>query len=108
MDRFRALIFDLDGVIIDTEPLHAEAKRITFEKYGIAVPERLYAEFRGRSDLDMVEHVVRELAGGALSALEVVSHKHEVFGAQAKDFAQQHRGATARTMALLKQLIGRT
>ena len=81
MDRFRALIFDLDGVIIDTEPLHAEAKRITFEKYGIAVPERLYAEFRGRSDLDMVEHVVRELAGGALSALEVVSHKHEVFGA---------------------------
>ncbi|XXY53065.1 HAD family phosphatase [Sorangium sp. So ce269] len=81
MDQFRALIFDLDGVIIDTEPLHAEAKRITFERYGIQVPERLYVEFRGRSDLDMVEHVVRELAGGALSAADVVGHKHEVFRA---------------------------
>ncbi|WP_437686865.1 HAD family hydrolase [Sorangium sp. So ce176] len=79
MDQLRALIFDLDGVIIDTEALHAEAKRLTFERYGIAVPERLYTEFRGRSDLDMVEHVVRELAGGALSPAEVVGTKHDVF-----------------------------
>lgn len=41
VNQFRALIFDLDGVIIDTEALHAEAKRLTFERYGIAVPERL-------------------------------------------------------------------
>ncbi|WP_165373426.1 HAD family hydrolase [Sorangium cellulosum] len=66
-------------MIIDTERLHEEAKRITFERYGLSVPERLYAAFRGRSDLDMVEHVVRELAGGALSAAEVVGRKHEVF-----------------------------
>ncbi|WP_433928774.1 HAD family hydrolase [Sorangium cellulosum] len=79
MVQFRALIFDMDGVIIDTEALHAEAKRLTFERYGIAVPERLYTEFRGRSDLDMVEHVVRELAGGALSPAEVVGAKHDVF-----------------------------
>jgi len=89
MDPFHALIFDLDGVIIDTEPLHAEAKRITFEKYGLSVSENLYAEFRGRSDQDMVESVVREFSGlsqpdssqpaSSLSAAEVLNYKHAVF-----------------------------
>jgi beta-phosphoglucomutase len=79
MNQFRALIFDLDGVIIDTESLHAEAKRTTFEKYEIRVPGNLYAEFRGRSDQDMIEHVVREFGARSLSAADVLSYKHDVF-----------------------------
>jgi beta-phosphoglucomutase len=81
MRKFRALILDLDGVIIDTEPLHAEAKRIAFEKYQIGVPASLYAEFRGRSDQDMVEHVVREFAHPSVSAADVAGYKHDVFAA---------------------------
>ncbi|MFN2399703.1 MAG: HAD family hydrolase, partial [Gemmatimonadaceae bacterium] len=77
----RALIFDLDGVIIDTEPLHAEAKRIAFGRYEIGVPEKLYADFRGRSDQDMVEHVVRKFGDPSLSVAKVLGYKHDVFRA---------------------------
>ena len=79
MNQFSALIFDMDGVIVDTEALHAEAKRTTFEHYQLEVPENLYAEFRGRSDEDMVEHVVREFGPARLSAADVLNYKHAVF-----------------------------
>ncbi len=79
MKSFRALIFDLDGVIIDTEPKHKEAKRTAFEKYGLAVPEPLYDDFRGRSDEDMAQHVVKEFGPQGLAWSEVVDLKHQVF-----------------------------
>jgi len=79
VNKFQALIFDMDGVIVDTEALHAEAKRTAFESYQIEVPENLYAEFRGRSDEDMVEHVVKEYGAVQLSAAEVLKYKHDIF-----------------------------
>jgi beta-phosphoglucomutase len=84
MRDFVAMIFDLDGVIIDTETLHARAKRIAFNRHGIRVPDRLYAEFRGRSDRDMVEQVVKTFGPVGLTPDVVLQHKHEVFNALGK------------------------
>jgi len=36
MTRTRAIVFDMDGVLIDSEELHAHAKRIAFAQAGIA------------------------------------------------------------------------
>jgi beta-phosphoglucomutase-like phosphatase (HAD superfamily) len=33
--RTRAIVFDMDGVLIDSEELHAHAKRIAFTHAGI-------------------------------------------------------------------------
>lgn len=76
---YRGLIFDLDGVIIDTEPLHEEAKRIAYSDFGLLVPEILYREFRGRSDEDMAEFVTRTYGPPGLSHQDVLKHKHEIF-----------------------------
>jgi beta-phosphoglucomutase len=81
MNPFAAILFDLDGVIINTEPLHARAKRIAFERYGIPVPDDMYAAFRGRSDKDMVEDVVQLLGPSSLEWTKVLAHKDEMFNA---------------------------
>ncbi len=45
----KAVLFDMDGVIVDTEPLHRKAYFKTFEDLGINVNEELYASFTGNS-----------------------------------------------------------
>jgi beta-phosphoglucomutase-like phosphatase (HAD superfamily) len=31
----KTILFDFDGVIIDSEPLHAKAKKLVLEEFGI-------------------------------------------------------------------------
>lgn len=51
MDRLRALIFDFDGVIADTEALHFAALRHTLAEIGIELSESdYYANYLGYDD----------------------------------------------------------
>jgi phosphoglycolate phosphatase-like HAD superfamily hydrolase len=52
--RFTACIFDFDGVIIDSEPLHARAKRLTLEQFQISYPPSLFSDFKGRTDHEAI------------------------------------------------------
>lgn len=45
----KAVLFDMDGVIVDTEPLHRKAYFRMFEDFGIDVSEELYTSFTGAS-----------------------------------------------------------
>ena len=45
----KAVLFDMDGVIVDTEPLHRKAYFSMFKEYGMDVTEELYATFTGAS-----------------------------------------------------------
>jgi beta-phosphoglucomutase len=83
MKQLTTIIFDLDGVIIDTEPLHARTKRMAFDHYGVSVPENLYAEFKGRSDEDMVRYVVEHYGAASLEWKDVLARKHELFSEHA-------------------------
>lgn len=44
-----AVLFDMDGVIVDTEPLHRKAYFKTFDDLGISVSDELYSNFAGAS-----------------------------------------------------------
>lgn len=59
-----ALIFDLDGVIIDSMPLHTEAWRVYLERLGIASTDSdIAARMHGRRNDDIVaEFISRHLA----------------------------------------------
>jgi len=48
-----AVIFDLDGVIIDSEPIYLEINYRIFDELGIVIPENEYRGFVGVTDLDM-------------------------------------------------------
>ncbi|MCX7705176.1 MAG: HAD family phosphatase [bacterium] len=56
----KAIIFDLDGVIFDSEILHQQAWKKVFERYGIHLTKNDYLKGIGISDLDFLKHLVSE------------------------------------------------
>ena len=45
-----AVLFDLDGVTIDTEPLYTLSEIRLFKEYGIEIPREDWSLFRGCSE----------------------------------------------------------
>jgi beta-phosphoglucomutase len=73
----RACIFDFDGVIVDSEPLHAQAKRLTLERFSIGFPSTLFDDFKGRTDVDFFDHVVAHLAPPGIGPEPLLAEKAE-------------------------------
>ncbi len=49
----KAVIFDMDGVIIDSEPFHWEVNKKIFKHLGITIADEEYRNFLGVSNTDM-------------------------------------------------------
>ncbi|MBO3117570.1 HAD family phosphatase [Winogradskyella sp. DF17] len=54
----KAVLFDMDGVIVDTEPLHHKAYHLMFKDVGINVGEALYDSFTGQSTINICRRLV--------------------------------------------------
>ena len=54
----KAVLFDMDGVIVDTEPLHRKAYFKMFSDIQINVDEALYASFTGQSTINICKRLV--------------------------------------------------
>jgi HAD superfamily hydrolase (TIGR01509 family) len=52
------LIFDMDGVLIDSEPLHKRAKELAFAEIGIVLPESVYDNYKGQPDATMLPEIL--------------------------------------------------
>ena len=74
-----AVIFDMDGVIIDSEPLHEKAQRIVFARHGLEVPVRAYSDFKGQTEDVVFDAVVREWGNGSHDPGLLASEKHSVY-----------------------------
>lgn len=55
-----AVIFDLDGVIIDSEPLHKRAWKAVFEEENIILQDEEMTESIGTTDHSLLEKIIRE------------------------------------------------
>lgn len=56
----KAVIFDMDGVIIDSEPLHARANILALKKYGINLTFDYVSQFIGKTILAMCETIKKD------------------------------------------------
>ena len=56
----KAVIFDMDGVIIDSEPIHHKAYHQMFAEVGIEVSDSLYETFTGQSTLKICKTLCKE------------------------------------------------
>ena len=54
---FKSVIFDMDGVIIDSEPLHRKSYYLMFEELNIDVSEDLYSSFKGMATMPICEKI---------------------------------------------------
>lgn len=50
-----AVIFDMDGVVVNTEPVGLEANRKFYKTLGIDVTDEIYSDFIGNSDKNIIQ-----------------------------------------------------
>ena len=77
MRHLRAIVFDFDGVLADTEPLHLEAFRQALAPDDVTIDrDEYYARYLGRDDLTVIG-VVAEDRGLRLTDREVLNRVAE-------------------------------
>ena len=54
----KAVLFDMDGVIVDTEPLHRKAYHQMFDDVNLVVNSDLYESFTGQSTINICKRLV--------------------------------------------------
>lgn len=74
----KAVLFDLDGVIVNTEPLHYEAYKGMFKRVGAQVDDNLYKTFKGKSTLEVCETVIQTF-NLTHEASELIAIKRSLF-----------------------------
>lgn len=55
----KAVLFDMDGVVVNTEPLHHKAYYRMFDDVNIQVSDELYASFTGQSTLSICRQLCK-------------------------------------------------
>lgn len=75
----RAFIFDMDGVIIDSEPLHAKIKRQTLRHYGFSVGDSDIVRYVGRTTKEFFRDAIAAVGRTDISASEMTDYKHAAY-----------------------------
>lgn len=57
----KTIFFDLDGVIIHSEPIHGKAKKLTLDEFGINYPPTIFDDYIGRTDEDFFRYASEKL-----------------------------------------------
>ena len=81
----------MDGVLVDSEPLHKRAKELAFEELGITLPESVYDSYKGRPDRTMMPEVLA--ARGRSAEAERVMLRKKDFYEQIEHQLQPVEGA---------------
>jgi len=81
----RAIVFDMDGVLIDSEPLHLLAYQRFLSDFGLTFQQEDNHKFLGMKDLDCAKHLI-EHHNLEMTALDFVARKeatlHKLFAEQ--------------------------
>ena len=56
----KSVIFDMDGVLVDSEPLHAKAGFLAMKNLGVTIPENYCYDFIGNTTKYMAEQMIKD------------------------------------------------
>ena len=82
--RFAAVIFDMDGVLVDSEPMHVDAMREVLRPYGVPYTDEENEQFFGFTDLE-VFRVLRERHGLAADPDELAHRRTQLLVRQTRE-----------------------
>jgi HAD superfamily hydrolase (TIGR01509 family) len=77
MKKIKAILFDMDGVIFDTERIYLEHWIEIFQKYGYTMTQEVYASVMGRGR-ENVMRIFKEVFGQDLPILEMYKEKDKM------------------------------
>ncbi|WGE36192.1 beta-phosphoglucomutase family hydrolase [Actinobacillus genomosp. 1] len=86
LDQYQALIFDMDGTIIDTMPSHAKAWEITGEHFGYQVDSSVMYELGGATTYTIGREIMQRANMPMELLEEVVQMKRKI----AMDLTYEH------------------
>lgn len=76
--KARGLIFDIDGTLIDTMPIHFKAWQEVAGSFGFEYPEELFYKLAGMPTGDIILYI-NQNQGKALDPEEIVKAKNEAY-----------------------------
>jgi len=100
---YNAVIFDLDGLLIDSETLYHKVSYVMTAELGKTLTEATIAKQMGRSPLESLEIYRRDLGIEHLSAQELVDMRHERMVREFRENLKPMPGA----LEIIRELRGR-
>lgn len=91
MSQIAALIFDMDGVIIDSEPLHLRACQIFLAGHNYEYTEEMNKQFLGRKDIEIAQILIEKLKIPH-TPISFVNAKEEILWQLLKEQSQARPG----------------
>ncbi len=76
MKQVKAVIFDMDGVIIDSEPIHSRVKMDTFAHFGIPFNEADLAAYMGRTSGAIFRETLAKYGRTDINPQDMAAYKH--------------------------------
>lgn len=79
MNSIKALIFDMDGVIVDSEPIHEKAAMEVCHEFGIDIPKNEWDSLRGKRLEDILSYASQKYGTGKEPIEKMIERKIEVY-----------------------------
>jgi HAD superfamily hydrolase (TIGR01509 family) len=75
----KAIIFDMDGVIVDSESIHVEAEKAACRHFGINIPHAEWDGFKGKTAIDIASYILGTYSKGDVTPPQFVERKTALY-----------------------------
>ncbi|MDD5396627.1 MAG: HAD family phosphatase [Candidatus Moranbacteria bacterium] len=79
IDKIKAIIFDMDGVIVESEPIHEKAEMEVCRQFGMEVDKKEWDNFRGKKLEDIFSYASKKYGTGNEPIEEMIIRKIQLY-----------------------------